>query len=236
MEPGQESTFIPVLGSLGVLEVVTERWPEAESPYVLQLFFAETSKGKECVGVFLGSFETLEGHGISPDEGVQPVAGAVARVSTSDLRRVSLKRRTQEEISRAQGVKPWELTDVELERTIARFSTKYPGQKIPTIAEVLVEMAPEDLQEVLGRRQPVRTERRRGKGGRPPLAVDHYEDIARLYDEEVNGGNKKPAKAIAARYGKSIRTARNWIWEARRKGLLPGTKPGLIQPNPEEET
>jgi hypothetical protein len=42
---------------------------------------------------------------------------------------------------------------------------------------------------------------------------------------------RAPAREIAKLYGKSIRTARNWIWEARRREYLPKTTWGKIQPN-----
>lgn len=52
-------------------------------------------------------------------------------------------------------------------------------------------------------------------------------DIARQYREHVDAG-RMPAPAIAAAKSTSARNVHRWIYEARKKGLLPpGTPPGL---------
>lgn len=70
-----------------------------------------------------------------------------------------------------------------------------------------------------------------GRGGRPPLSVEHLTEVARIYREAMQRG-EAPTRAVAAWGGPGAQgpvakgTAAKWISTCRRHGLLPPTQRG----------
>lgn len=63
------------------------------------------------------------------------------------------------------------------------------------------------------------TQERKGSGGRPPLPLSHFEEVARVY----RAATSKPTKAVAAHFDRSPATAAKWVMRCRQLELLPPT-------------
>lgn len=226
------------ISASGIEVVVHEPWPDQGSPFALQLFFADVSPGRrECVGLYIGSFEVEEGQGIAIPELALPVGDALAGVSTSLLRRVRLKELVGAERARRRRPQRHELTTEEWEMVFRAWLEEHPGETRVAAKELLESLPPELAEAVRERRKRPATERRLGKGGRPRYSPEHFEEVAREYRELVEAGETGPARVLAGRYGRSIRTVRNWIVECGKRGLLPKhSSPGRVRAFPKEDS
>ncbi|HYN96121.1 MAG TPA: hypothetical protein VES42_19930, partial [Pilimelia sp.] len=62
--------------------------------------------------------------------------------------------------------------------------------------------------------------------GRPPPGDESYANLALVYADLVESGDRSPAKTIAAQHGGASGTWANRIAEARRRGFLTPVKSG----------
>ncbi len=80
----------------------------------------------------------------------------------------------------------------------------------------------------------------RRPGRKPQYDEAHYQEVARVYDEELRSGKHRPAPVLAvlqafsgtAGDGPSLDTAQRWVDEARRRRFLPPTTQGRARGNP----
>jgi hypothetical protein len=52
----------------------------------------------------------------------------------------------------------------------------------------------------------------------------HYDEVARMYDEALRQGSRSPVQDLADRKKVRASTAKNWVTECRKRGLLPPTE------------
>lgn len=68
---------------------------------------------------------------------------------------------------------------------------------------------------------------------RPGRPLEHYEQVAEIYDEALEVG-EPPTQAVADAYDVPYSTAARWVRRARALGCLPPATPGLPRGNQEE--
>jgi hypothetical protein len=61
---------------------------------------------------------------------------------------------------------------------------------------------------------------KKGPGRKPVYGSDHFEEVARIYNEHWQKGGRAPTKAVADRFRVSKSAAAKWVARAREMGLL----------------
>lgn len=211
-----------------VRTVQAMKWPDPEAgPYQLKLYW-QTGRGrKECIGVWFGSFD--------PDDPSWDPAGEVApdetppRVTASMLRQVpitSARRRHERARLGTASVVPMlaEMAEISKDRS-DRIDEHLRGQGLQPETATL----PQWGLAFLATREAPTGASRSGRPG-PPVRRDdaHFQDVATIYRAAVKSG-EHPLVAVAELHQVKRKTAANWVYRARQKGLLGPTTPGVAE-------
>ncbi len=227
-----------------------DRVDSGEGSLLLQVWWADVGGSQECVGLFLGSFESIAGGGITIDQPVR-LHGSLRRVPTTVLRTIPVGELTRRYRGKKAAIRFFELTPNERRRVLKRLSQMGVAPDEVTLEDVTRAIPPDVAEKARARRNrsipsPTPAPGRRGRPARPPL---FFAQVAAVYAEAHEAG-RNPALEVARKYVVQPSTARNWINSARHQhGMLTKTRPGqgggkltkkaralLSAPTPEEES